>query len=281
MGEFFHAVANYSFMSNALLMGGLAGVACGVVGTYVVARRIMFIAGSIAHSVLGGMGAAKYFAVTQDWTWLQPLHGALVAALLSAVAIGWVSLHAREREDTVIGAIWALGMAIGVLFISATPGYNEDLMTYLFGNILMVGQGDLLLIGILDLVVLVVVLLYYHKLAAVCFDEEFARIRGLNVSFFFLLLLALTGLTVVILVSVVGLIMVIALLTLPVAVASQFTRTIGQTMIAATLLAVLFTSLGLAVSYQPELPAGATIIVLAGAVYLVVTLVNRVRRARN
>jgi zinc transport system permease protein len=278
MGEFFHAVANYSFMSNALLMGGLAGVACGVVGTYVVARRIMFIAGSIAHSVLGGMGAAKYFAVTQGWTWLQPLYGALVAALLASVTIGWVSLHSREREDTVIGAIWAIGMAVGILFISATPGYNEDLMTYLFGNILMVGQRELLLIGILDLVVLAVVLLYYHKLAAVCFDEEFARIRGLNVNFFFLLLLALTGLTVVILVSVVGLIMVIALLTLPVAVASQFTRTIGTTMVAATILAVLFTSVGLAVSYQPELPAGATIIVLAGAVYLTVTLVSRLRR---
>jgi zinc transport system permease protein len=278
MTEFFHAIAGYSFMVNALVMGGLAGVACGIVGTYVVARRITFIAGSIAHAVLGGMGAARYFAVTQEWSWLQPLHGATIAALAAALTIGWVSLHAREREDTVIGAIWAIGMAVGILFISQTPGYNDDLMSYLFGNILMVGRQQLILIGALDAVVLFVVVLFYHKLTAVCFDEEFARVRGINVKFFYLLLLALTGLTVVILVSVVGLILVIALLTLPVAIAGQFFRTIGRTMVAASILAILFTVLGLAFSYQPDLPVGATIIMVAGAIYLVVTLINRLRR---
>ncbi|UCD64242.1 MAG: metal ABC transporter permease, partial [Candidatus Zixiibacteriota bacterium] len=133
MGEFLHAVANHSFMVNALLAGLLAGVACGVVGTYVVARRITYIAGGIAHSVLGGLGLARYLQTVHEWHWLDPMYGAIVAALAAAVIIGWVSLRAREREDTVIGAIWAIGMAVGIIFITLTPGYNQDLMTYLFG----------------------------------------------------------------------------------------------------------------------------------------------------
>lgn len=278
MAEFFHAVANYSFMLNALLAGVLASVACGVVGTYVVTRRITYIAGGIAHSVLGGLGVARYLSVVKQWHWLDPMYGAVVAAMLAAVVIGWVSLRAREREDTVIGAIWAIGMAVGVIFITLTPGYNEDLMTYLFGNILLVTTSDLYLIGLLDLVIVVVVMMFYNKFLAVCFDEEFARIRGINTEFLYILLLCLTGLTVVILVGVVGIVMVIALLTLPAAIAGYFTRTLWQSMLVASLLCVLFTSFGLAISYSPDLPAGATIIIFAGIVYLIAAVGNRLVR---
>ena len=164
MGEFLRAVFNYSFMTNALLTGLLASVACGVVGTYVVTRRITYIAGGIAHSVLGGLGVARYLSIVHEWYWLKPLYGAIAAALLAAVIIGWVSLRASEREDTVIGAIWAIGMAVGIIFISLTPGYNEDLMTYLFGNILLVTDADLVLIAVLDIIILGVVALFYNKL---------------------------------------------------------------------------------------------------------------------
>jgi len=184
--EFFDALVNHAFMRYALFTGLLAGIACGIVGTYVVARRITYIAGGIAHAVLGGMGIAFYLSVVHGWTRLHPLHGAIVAALLAAVIIGFVSLRARQREDTVIGALWAVGMAVGILFISWTPGYNENLMSYLFGNILMVSAGDLWLLGILDVVVVGVALLFYNQLQAVCFDEEFARIRGVNVEFFYI-----------------------------------------------------------------------------------------------
>ena len=278
MADFFAAVANYRFLQFALLAGLLVSIACGVVGTYVVVRRITYIAGSIAHCVLGGLGAAKYLQVTQGWAWLSPLYGATAAALLAAIIIGLVTLRAKQREDTVIGALWATGMALGVLFIARTPGYQVDVMSYLFGDILMVAESDLWLIAGLDLVVVLLGLLLYHKFLAVCFDEEFARLRGVKVEFYYLLLLCLTALTVVLLVKVVGIVMVIALLTLPVAVAGYFSRTMWQMMLLAAVLSVIFTTGGLALSYKPNLPAGATIIALAGAVYLLVAGGNALLR---
>ena len=275
MAEFLEAAAHYSFMQHALLAGLLAAVACGIVGTYVVVRRITYIAGGIAHCVLGGIGAALYLQRVCGWTFVRPLHGAVVAALLAAMIIGLVSLRAKEREDTVIGALWAIGMAAGVLFIARTPGYSQDLMSYLFGNILMVTAADLWLIAILDVLVVAVALLFYNQFQAICFDEEFARVRGIRVEFYYLLLLALTALTVVLLVSVVGIVMVIALLTLPVAVAGYFARRLWQMMVLAIGFSILFTTAGLAVSYKPDLPAGATVIILAGAVYLLVTIASR------
>ncbi|MGD8387357.1 MAG: metal ABC transporter permease [Desulfobacteraceae bacterium] len=270
MAEFLADLQQHTFLQYAVITGILAAVPCGVIGTYVVTRRITYIAGAIAHSVLGGLGAARFCQVVCGWSWLDPLYGALVAAVVSAVIIGLVSLYAHQREDTVIGAVWAIGMAVGILFIFKTPGYNEDLMSYLFGNILMVSPGDLRLIVGLDIVVLVFSVLFYNQLLAVCFDEEFARVRGIRVEFYYLLLLCLTSLTVVLLVTVVGVVMVIALLTLPVAVASHFANRLWLTMILSAALTILFTLSGLALSYTPDLPAGATTIVLAGGVYLAV-----------
>jgi len=277
MGDFFHAVAHHAFLQYALAAGGLASVACGIVGTYVVVRRITYIAGGIAHCVLGGIGAALYLREVWGWTALEPVYGAVAAALTAAGIIGVVSLRARQREDTVIGALWAVGMAAGVLFLSQTPGYSQDLMSYLFGNILMVTPRDLWLMAGLDAVVIAVGLLAYNPLMAVCFDEEFARVRGIPVAFYYLLLLGLTALTVVLLSMVVGIVMVIALLTLPVAIAGYFARRLWQTMLLATALSIVLTAAGLALSYEPNLPSGATIIVLAGAVYLAVTAGSRVR----
>jgi zinc transport system permease protein len=270
--EFLQAFQDHAFVRNALLAGVLGSIACGVVGSYVVARRITYIAGGISHCVLAGMGAVRYVQVVHGWNMVQPLHGAVASALAAAVIIGWVSLRAKQREDTVISALWAIGMATGVLFIAKTPGYSEDLMSYLFGNILMVSHEDLWLIGFLDAVVVGVGLILYHEFSAVCFDEEFARLRGLSVEFYYLLLLCLTALTVVLLVSVVGIVMVIALLTLPAAVAGHFSNTLRQMMLLATLFSALFTTAGLMVSYNPNLPAGATTIILAGATYLAVVI---------
>lgn len=282
MDEFFTALQQQAFLQYALVTGILAGIACGVVGTYVVTRRITYIAGGIAHSVLAGLGAAQYCRTVFGWTWLNPLYGAIVAALLAALVIGFVSLWtATQREDTVIGAVWAIGMAVGILFIFKTPGYNEDLTSYLFGNILMVSPHDLWLIAGLDTVIVAVAVLFYNQLLAVCFDEEFARLRGVHVEFYYLLLLCLTALTVVLLVTVVGIVMVIALLTLPVAVAGHFAKRLWQMMVFSAILTALLTSLGLFVSYGPDLPAGATTIVLAGAVYLAVVCASRFIRLKR
>lgn len=280
MSEFFTALGNYEFMRNALLAGLIASVACGVVGGYVVARRITYLAGGIAHCVLGGMGAALYLRKVHGWSWCHPLLGAVFAALLAALVIGWVSLRAREREDTVISAVWAVGMAIGVLFIAQTPGYYEDLMSYLFGNILLVSRGDLYLMLGLDILVVGLSALFYRRFLAVCFDEEFARLRGLHVDVYFILLLCLTALTVVVLVRVVGLILVIALLTLPVATAGFLATRLSRIMVLATLICMALTTTGLAVSYEPEWQPGAITIVLAGGLYFVALVVSRTRQAR-
>jgi zinc transport system permease protein len=282
VSELFTALATSVILQNALLAGVVASVACGVVGSYVVARRITYIAGGIAHCVLGGMGIARYLNVVHGFKSVQPLDGAVVAALAAAIIIGWVSLRAKQREDTVISALWAIGMAVGVLFIAKTPGYNEDLMSYLFGNILLVSRENLVLIIALDVLVVGVGLLFYNKFLAVCFDEEFARLRGVPVEFYYLLLLCLTALTVVVLVTVVGLIMVIALLTLPVAVAAHFVSRLWHVMALSTVLSAILTTAGLALSYGPDLPAGATTIALAGGLYLITLFGFRVfAPARN
>lgn len=281
MLEFFHALPRYEFLQIALLSGVLASVACGVIGSYVVVRRISYMAGGIAHCVLGGMGAARYLAVVHGWTWLHPLYGAVAAALIAAVIIGLVSLRAKQREDTAIGALWAIGMALGVLFIARTPGYQVELMSYLFGNILMVTRESLWLLVGLDAAVIGVGLLFYNQLQAVCFDDEFARLRGVNVELYYILLLCLTALTVVLLVSVVGIVMVIALLTLPAAIAGHFCKTLAQMMLASAVLSVVLIAAGLAVSYGPDLPPGATTIILAGAVYLLFIVASRLPRFRR
>jgi zinc transport system permease protein len=267
MPEFMHLLNSPGFMQNALIVGLLASVACGVMGSYVVVRRIVFISGGISHTVLGGMGIAYYYGY-------NPLHGAVISALVAALVIGFVSLRYHQYEDTLIGALWAVGMAVGVLFIYKTPGYNVDLMSYLFGNILMVERESVRLLAYLDGLIILSVLLFYKRFLAVCFDEEYSKLQGVGVVSTYLLLLCLIALTVVILIQVVGIILVIALLTLPAATARYYARSLVQMMIIASVLGALFTTSGLIVSYQPNLPAGATIIVIAGLAYLLATVLK-------
>jgi zinc transport system permease protein len=275
MTLFWDALQNYTFLQYALLAGLLVSIPCGVVGSFVVIRRISYIAGGIAHSVLAGLGIVHYLQVVRGFTGLSPLGGAVIAALIAALIIGWVSLHLKQREDTVIGAVWAMGMAAGIVFISLTPGYTTDLMSYLFGNILMVTDADLWLLGGLDVLVLLVVALFHRQLLAVCFDAEFAGLRGVQVKRFYFLLLLLTALTVVVLVSVVGIILVIALLTLPAAVANHHMHRLGRMMILATVTTALLTTGGLVLSYGPDLPSGAVTILLAGFLFIASSVFGR------
>ena len=271
MNSFLEVVSSQSFMQNAIVGGILASVACGAIGSYVVVKKIGYLAGGIAHAVLGGMGIAYYLG-------RSPVEGALVSAIVFAFILGWVSLRMQQQEDTIIGALWAGGMAVGILFISQTPGYNVDLMSFLFGNILMIASEDLYWIAGLDLIILVIVFLFYKQFISVSFDEEFARLRGIPVERFYLLFLSLVALTVVILIQIVGLILVIALLTLPAAIAGLYVRSLSLMMILAALFGMIFTTGGLAISYQPDLPPGPTIILLAGAFYLISLVLNRIKR---
>ncbi len=265
----------YPFLQYAAAAGVLASVACGVVGSYVVVRRATYVAGAVSHCVLGGMGLARYLQKVHGVEWATPLLGAAAAAILAAILIGAVTIRGRERVDTVLSAIWAVGMAVGVSFIAATPGYGDDLMGYLFGNILMVAKGDLHLMLLLNAVVLASVALFYDRFLAISFSPETARLRGIRVEIYELFFLILTALTVVLLVKVVGIVMVIALLTLPAATAGYFTKSLLGMMILGAGLSVVFTIGGLALSYAPDWPAGATIIELAGGAYLLTALWHR------
>lgn len=274
MLEFFQDLQNHTFLQYAALTGALSSISCGIVGAFVVVKRITYIAGGIAHTVLGGMGAAVYIQKTGVWPGCEPLYGAIVAAIMAALIIGIVSVRAKEREDTIIGALWAAGMAVGILFISRTPGYSADLMSYLFGNILMVSSKDIWLMVGLDIVVVGLTFALFHQFLSVCFDSEFAELRGLNANLLYIILLCLTALTVVVLISIVGIVLVIALLTLPAAIAGFFCRNLKTIIIVSSGLCALFTTSGLMVSYGPDLPVGATTIALAAATYLALSIIK-------
>jgi zinc transport system permease protein len=201
-------------------------------------------------------------------TWFGPLQGAVVVALLASVILAMVSLYARQREDSVIGALWAAGMAIGLLFIARTPGYTDP-MSYLFGNILLITRTDLFFVIGLDVLVIGVIGFFYNTFLALCFDEEYAQLRGIRTHWLYLLLLCLVALTIVLLVRVVGIVMVIALLTLPAAIAGNFARNILQMMLLATLFCTIFILTGLGASYSLDLPSGPVIIMVAAATYLI------------
>jgi zinc transport system permease protein len=264
----------FPFLLTSLLAGFASSITSGIIGSYVVVKRIVFISGSIAHSVLGGMGVFLYWKRTYQLDWLDPLYGALIAAILSALLIGWIHLKYREREDTVIAAIWSTGMAVGVICISLTPGYNVELTNFLFGNILWISKADLTLLTSLAGVVVLVTLILHQKFQAVCFDETEAELRGISAKKYYLILLSLVAISVVILIQVVGAILVIAMLAIPAAIASHFSKKLSQMMIQAVFLGAVFTALGLAIAFYLNWPPGATIALVAASAYAVHLMIN-------
>jgi zinc transport system permease protein len=254
------------FMRQALLLGMLASIPFGTIGSLVVARRITYLAAAIAHAILAGIGFSLYAQSAWQWTWLHPLAGALFTGIIAALLVGWVSIRFKTQEDTLISAIWSVGMAIGLLFIFKTPQYIDP-MSYLFGDILMISSVDTGLVGILALVVIIAAIVLYRPLVALCFDEEFASLRGVRTTPLYLLTLCLTAVTIVLLVSIVGIVLVIALLTLPAAVASLFSKKLWQMMIGGSVLCMVITVLGTWLSFAWDLPTGPFIILVSGITY--------------
>lgn len=255
------AALQFEFMRNALLAGLLASIACGVIGAFVVLNRIVFISGGIAHAAYGGIGIGYFFG-------FNPVLGAVGFSLLSALGMGVIQRRTRQRADTLIGVLWAIGMAIGIILIDLTPGYKADLMSYLFGSILAVPTGDLWLMLALDVVIIGLVSLFYKELLAISFDETYATVANVPVGALSLLLISLIALTVVMLMRVVGLILLIALLTIPAAIAGQFVRDLRAMMILASGLGMVFTTTGLWLSYTFNLTSGATIILVSAVAFL-------------
>lgn len=258
---------NMSFMRNALIAGILSSILFGVLGSVVTVKRIAGLAGAISHAVLGGIGMALYLSVNGIVPGISPITGAVIFAVLAAVIIGAVSLRAKQREDTVINAIWAIGMSIGVLFMARTSGYTDP-SSYLFGNILLVTERDLWLLAVLDAAVIFLAWKFYPQIEASSFDEEFARVRGVNTAVTFLTILTVTAISIVLLQTFVGVVMVIAMLTLPAGTAGFAAKNLAGMMVGGSLCALAFSLAGLTVGWQLDLPVGATVVVIAGAVFL-------------
>ena len=269
------AFLSNSFLQMALLASLLASIASGTIGSFVVVKRIAFIAGAISHSLLGGMGFCLWLQRSYGLDWCDPLFGAFAGAIGSALLLGWIHLNYRQREDAVIAAIWSTGMAIGVIFISLTPGTNVDLMNFLFGNILWINARDLILLGMLDVFIIGVIFYYYRRFLALCFDEEQALLRGIPVRRLYMLLLSLVAVSVVLLIQVVGTVLVIALLTIPATLAGLFTNRLPIMIGSAICLSALFSFIGLEASYLLDWPPGSTIALLAALVYFAVLPLKR------
>jgi len=261
----------YGFMQNAVMAGILAAIACGIIGVYVVIRKIVFISGGIAHASFGGVGLGYLLGI-------NPVLGALAFSLAAGVTMGAVTRKTRVPEDTAIGIIWAVGMSLGLVFIALTPGYVPDLMSYLFGNILTVPTGDLILMLALDVIIIGIVVALYKEYLILSFDEEYGRAIGIRADLLYLLLLVMIALTVVILIRVVGMILVIALLTFPAAIARQFTYNMKKMMILSVILGFIFTMGGLWLSYELNLPSGATIVLLSAVLLAISMGVSRLRK---
>jgi len=250
----------FEFFRNALIAGLLAAIACGVIGSFVVVKRMASLAGGISHAAFGGIGLGYFLGI-------DPLAGAAVVALGTSAATAWIRMKAHQHLDTLVGAVWATGMAAGILFIYITPGFAPDLFSYLFGNILLVPRDTLLMMGVLTAGICGIVAILYPHLVAVTFDEEYASVMDLHPDRIMVILLLLTGLTVVMLIQIVGIILVIALLTLPAATARLFSHSMKTMILVASLLGIFFTTTGIWLSYAFDIPSGATIVIVSACIY--------------
>ena len=263
----------FEFIRNALIAGLMASIICGIMGTLVVVNRIVFLSGGIAHAAYGGIGIAFYFG----WPYLP---STIIFSLLMAMLMAGVSLKVKHRADTIIGVIWALGMALGVILMDLTPGYNVDLMSYLFGSILTVPLSDLIIMVVLSVIITLSVGYFYKDLLALSYDEEFARIRGVPVKGLYFSLIGLLAVTIVMVIQIVGLILIIALLTIPPFIIEKYAKSLLQMMVGSSLLGALFTIAGLWLSYRYNLTSGASIIMVAGIVFLILIIINQIRPKR-
>jgi zinc transport system permease protein len=264
-------ILQYEFMRNAFVAAVLVGIACGIVGTFIVIKKIVFMSGGITHAAFGGIGLGFLLNI-------NPVLTAIPFSILSALGIGLISRKTRISEDSAIGILWAVGMALGILFIGLSPGYAPDLLGYLFGSILTVPLSDIIIMVILDIIIIVTVALLYKEFQALTFDEEFSEITGVPTQTLYLLLLCLVALSIIVLIRVVGIILVIALLTLPTTIAKQFTNRLNKLILYSIISAVIFTVIGLWLSYLLNLPSGATIVLVLALIFLGSALIKNLRK---
>ena len=278
MTSFFSDIFRYPFLRYAVFACLLAALPAGIIGSQVLVRRSTYLAGAIAHCVLAGIGLAVWLQRSYGLSWFTPTLGAGIAAVSAALLLGGRARKSENRPDAVANAIWVVGMAIGVSFMAATPGYQTSLASYLFGNILMVGPTELYVMVVLNLIVVLTTALFYNRFLAIGFNRECVALRGVDISLYERIFLVLTALTIVLLVQLVGIVLALALLTLPAATASLLTRRLGVMMIIAGLLSFAISFTGVGLSYAFDWPAGATIAEIAAGLYAIAFLIRRFRR---
>ncbi|WP_320036407.1 iron chelate uptake ABC transporter family permease subunit [Halarcobacter sp.] len=264
-------IFSYEFIQNALLAGIIVSVITAIIGTLVVVNKMVFLSGGIAHSAYGGIGLAMFFS-------LPMLLTTSLFCIFVTIIIALASYKNRENLDIMIGLIWAVGMSFGILLVDLTPGYQTDLMSYLFGSLLAVTNEDIYYMSTLLLCIFIIVTVFYRDILAVSYDSEYANLRGVKTRFFYTLILILSSLTIVISIKVVGLILVIALLTIPIYISSFFCKSLISMMITSALLSILFTIIGLSLSYQFDLSSGPSIIMASSICALIVFIFKSIKK---
>lgn len=265
--DFFYDIFQYKFLANALAAAVLSGITCGLIGTYIVCRRLVFLSGGITHASFGGIGIAYYMG-------LNPILGAMVFAVLSAVGIEWANDRGRIREDSAIGIAWSVGMALGIIFIYMTPGYAPNLMSFLFGNILTVTRTDIAWLGMLTASILLLAALFFKAVVFTAFDRSFARSQGIPTEAINYAMAVLTALTIVLSIRVVGIVLLISLLTMPAVIVNSLCKSYGRISLWASVVAVAGNVAGLAASYKMNIPSGAATIFVLTLTLIIVKLLS-------
>lgn len=265
--DFFSAVATYGFLRDALWAAILSGIACGIVGTYVVSRRMVFLSGGITHASFGGIGIAYHYG-------LNPIGGALIFAVLSALGVEWAGAKGRIREDSAIGIVWSLGMAIGTLFIFATPGYAPNLMSFLFGDMLTVTRRGIIFLAAVVVVLVAVMLLWRRPIIYAAFDREYAKSQGVKADAILAFMTVMTAVVIVLSIRVVGIVLLISLLTIPPTIVGSLTKNYSQIALWSSALAAVGNVVGIWVAYKMDFPVGATTIILLTLTLFIVKLLT-------
>jgi len=255
------AILEYQFMQNAIIAMILASIVCGIIGVIIVEKKMVMLSGGIAHTSYGGVGLGYLMG-------FEPIIGAIIFSVLSALGIGVVNKKGSKDADIIIAMFWSVGMALGIIFIGLMPTYPPDMDSYLFGNILSVTKTDIFAMFIMTAIIVTTTLILFNDWKAYLFDPEFSKIRGLRTTFLEFLLLVLIALTVVVLIRVAGIILVIALLTAPAAIAKLHSKNLKNRMIISIILGMLICFVGLWISYNFNLASGATIIILSGVAFV-------------
>lgn len=263
--DFLSEIFQYRFLSNAVIASILAGIACGIIGTYIVSRRLVFLSGGITHSSFGGIGMAYYMG-------LNPIAGAFVFAVLSAIGMAAVTQKGQMREDSAIGILWSVGMAVGIIFIALTPGYAPNLMSLLFGNILTIGKTDLVLMLALDVILISIMILMYRPILYISFDREYAASQNLPVKFIGYLMMILTASTIVVSIRMVGIVLLISLLTFPPVIVNSLSGSYKRITLFSILISVLGLLTGLFISYKTNIPSGASTIIVLTITLIIVRI---------